>query len=160
MISYKIANKFFIENIETDVSIKEKNFTAKQSLDINEIKKEIIDKLSPVLGANFNKNTRKKDISSECQDNINVYFQYQNEYNNIYVKNDSSMSYSSEISSSGNNKINNLNKKKINHKDLTELEFDLFLKNVKEENLLKFLNEMKENNRLIIYKDQKIIRRR
>ena len=32
MISYKIANKFFIEDIETDVSKKEKNFTAKQIL--------------------------------------------------------------------------------------------------------------------------------
>ena len=155
MISYKIANKFFIEDIETDVSKKEKNFTAKQILDINEIKKEIIDKLSPVLGANFNENTKKKDISSEFQANVNLYFKYQNEYNNIYVKNDSSMSYSSEISSSGTNKINNLNKKKINNKNLTELEFDLFLKNVKEKNLLKFLDEMKENKRLIVYKEIK-----
>ena len=145
MISYNIAQKFFIEDIHTSVENKEDNFNTKQSLDIEEIKRAMIDKLSPIAECNIEDNETKNGYLNEFNDNLIEYFSHQGIYEKISVDSDS-MTYSSETLSSESNKIyhsdknndtnnnvqntpsNQYKNKKI--KDLTKLEFDLFLKNV------------------------------
>ena len=76
-IAYKIAHKFFIEDIHTNIDEKDKNFNTKQNLDITEIKREIIDKLSPNHLCGAKENKIKSKYTKVFIDNIAEYFSNQ-----------------------------------------------------------------------------------
>ena len=162
MISYKIVHKFFLEDIgNQNLKENDKNFNTEQYLNIKEIKKEILDKLSPSNLYNSEQNSKKIDYTNTFNNNIVEYFNHQEIYDSICIISESISS--SEISSESkkqyksdsNNNIyinsENRKKKNINIKDITELEFDLFLKNIKGNKLLNFIKEMNLKKRLIKY---------
>ena len=152
--------KFFIEDIKTDVKSAEKNFNTQQNIDIDEIKKKILEKLS--LNHNFTKeeNIKKKGYVDTFNDKIIEYFDNKETYNNIYIVSDTS-SYSSDLSKkniknfksdsnkSDSSKNNPKKVKNIRTKKITEIEIDLFLKNIQGEKIINFLNEMKGKEKLI-----------
>ena len=168
MISYNISRKFFIEDINSDLKTKESNFNNSQELDINEIKKEIFNKLSPNNFSDVNDNKKKIKYISDFNTNITEYFSYQKIYDTIYIQSDSmssGISSSEKEYKSDNNKNIKLNikqsakKKNMNKKDLTQIEFDLCLKGVKGENLLNYLEDLGKKERLIRYIESKSIQK-
>ena len=54
--------KFFIEDIKTNAKSAEKNFNSQQKIDIDEIKKEILEKLSPNYSFIKEQNIKKKNM--------------------------------------------------------------------------------------------------
>lgn len=163
----------------TDAKKIETKFNSEQYLDIKLIKKEILDKLSPSNNSDLNSNNLKIDYTSQFNRNIADFYNCQNIYNDIYVKSEnisssgisseSSKGYKSDYkgnvshnsnpdpenntnSNQENDDTNSRRRKKnknINAKDITELEFDLFLKDIEGKKLLNFLNEMENKKRLI-----------
>ena len=152
--------KFFIEDIKTNAKSAEKNFNSQQKIDIDEIKKEILEKLSPNYSFIKEQNIKKKEYVETFNENIIEYFDNQEIYNNIYIVSDTS-SYSSDLSKkniknfkSDSNKSDSSKKnpkkvKNINTKKITEIEIDLFLKNIKGEKIINFLKEMEGKEKLI-----------
>ena len=168
LISYNISRKFFIEDINSDLKMKESNFNNSQELDINEIKIEIFNKLLPNNFSDVNDNNKKIQYISDFNTNIAEYFSYQKIYDNIYIQSDSmssGVSSSEKEYKSDNNKNVKLSirkpvkKKNINKKDLTQIEFDLCLKGVKGENLLNYLEDLDKKERLIRYIENKSIKK-
>ena len=168
MISYNISKKFFIEDINSDLKTKESNFNNSQELDINEIKIEIFNRLSPNNFSDINDNNIKIKYISDFNTNIAEYFSYQKVYDNIYIQSDSmspGISGSEKEYKSDNNKNVELNikqtikRKNLNKKDLTQIEFDLCLKGVKGENLLNYLEDLEKKERLIRYIESKSIQK-
>ena len=154
MISYNIT-KFFIEDFEAK-SIDE-FFNSEQSLDIVEMNKEILNKL--FLDPNFteNENSIRIGMSKGYNMNVKEYYKLQNKYYKVYKESETSSSFSSGLEmqieqQSKKKKI--LKKKNINQKDITKLELDLVLKNVKGTNLKQFLNDKKNKNRLFTYSEK------
>ena len=110
MISYNISRKFFIEDINSDVKAKESNFNNDEELDLNEIKMEILNNLSPNNILNREDNNKKAQYISDFNKNIIEYFSYQSIYDNIFVQSDS---MSSGISSSEKDKKSDNNNKNL-----------------------------------------------
>ena len=75
-----------------------------------------------------------------------------NPKNNNFNSNTDNTTNSNQENENTNSKLSK-KKKNINMKDITELEFDLFLKDVSGKKLLNFINEMDEKKRLIKYKE-------
>ncbi len=89
MISYNISRKCFIEDINSDVKTKESNFINDENIDINEIKMEIVNKLSTDNFSKKDDNNKKIKYISDFNKNITEYFSYQSIYDNIYIQSDS-----------------------------------------------------------------------
>ena len=156
MIGYKMVNKFFIE----DIKIMDNNFNTQQSLNISDMNKEIINKLYPTPSSSFEENKKRNDFSFNYNNNVNDYYSLQNEYNTIYIESESSSNLSSNNElhkSDESSKNKKINSKNIGKKDITKLEFDLFLKNVTGKLLNNFLKEKKSKNRLVVYSKNKPI---
>ena len=78
MISYKIVHKFFLEDIvNQNLKENDKNSNTEQYLIIKEIKKEILDKLSPSHLYNSEQNYKKIDYTNSFNNNIAEYFNHQ-----------------------------------------------------------------------------------
>ena len=155
MIGYKMLNKFFIE----DIKIAD-NFNTEQSLNISDMNKEIINKLYPTPSSSIEENKERNVISFNFTENVNYYYSLQNEYNDIYIKSESSSSLSSNNEShksDESSKNKKIKTKNIAKKDITKLEFDLFLKKVTGKLLNNFLKEKKSKNRLVVYSENKPI---
>ena len=100
-ISYKMTYKFFIEDINTNAKSAEKNFNTQQKIDIDEIKKDILDKLSPNQNLTIEQNKKAyeerleynshgknitvkiKDTNGDNLENENLEYYAQN-YNTIF----------------------------------------------------------------------------
>ena len=155
--SYDITKKYFIEDfnkVDKDLNFG-LDFCHSKELDIEKIKVELLTKLSPNENDEFDQNQNKLNILNEFCINLNNYYNLTDTYNSIYY---SSESYSSGYSSfdKKENKINTSKENKVNNKKpLSKLEFDLILKNISGEKIIFFLKEMKEKNRLLIFKEIK-----
>ena len=152
MIIHNISKKIFLEDLEVNnfSNINEIVFT-NFFLDLKELKDDILFKLDPELDLNKTLNLTKIKIQNKFNINFANYFCNQEDYNKIFIP-------SSDIYTSSTNmeeldyedyskKKEKMKDRKINNKDLTEVESDFFMKNIKGSCLLIYLKEMINNYR-------------
>ena len=209
IISYNLSKKFFVEDITNKKEEKSFSFNTNKTIDINELKKEIIEKLMPGNELSVKENNERIEVIHDFLNQINGFYTHQSNYDKIYkltnhrpelnqeniIQNNSIKT--SSFSNTKNNKRNTIlyksgseltnrtkitdtvssdlfssdsnqtfaskkSKKKIKslqgednqkerHKNINEIEFDLVLKNISGKNLINFINEMQQNNRLYQY---------
>ena len=157
MISYDITKKYFIEDfnqIGKDLNLN-LDFCHNQDLDIEKMKIDILARLSPNENNGLELNKKKLKVLNEFCDNLNEFYQLKDTYNKIYISSDSYSSGYSSGYSSHNDEYRINNSKENKKKEITKLEFDLFLKNVNGKKIIKFLDDMKKKNRLIVFTEKK-----
>ena len=138
MISYDVTKKYFIEDFNKVGKDLNLDFCHGKDLDIEKMKKAILEKLAPDE-KDLNRNENKIKVLNKFCGNLNEFYQLKNIYNEIYI-------YKDEYT------INNsIEKKENKNKDISKLEFDLMLKKVSGKKIINCLDEMNKKNRLIIF---------
>ena len=132
--SLYVSKKLFVE----DANFINSNLFNNIPFEFDSLKNDLLIKLIPNV-KNQTTNKERIEIINNINQDLCEYYSHQDEYNEIYIKTDS-FSFSSDNSVSSNKKPN---------KNLTEMEFDLFIKNIQGKNLNKFLNEVNEKKKFI-----------
>ena len=133
-VSLYISKKLFLE----DANFINSNLFYNIPFEFESLKNDLLLKLIPNV-KNQTTNKERIEIINNINQDLCKYYSHQDEYNNIYIGSDS-FSSSSDNSLSSNKKFN---------KNLTEMEFDLFIKNIQGKKLNEFLKEVNEKKNLI-----------
>ena len=150
LIQYTISNRFFLEELKVDnlPNINDIIFV-NPSFDIKEIRNDILLKLTIEPGSKDNINLKRISFQNEFNKNLFNYFCKQELYNSIYEAPTDYYSTNTEVNNISNNskKVKEKPKRKMNSKDISELEFDLFMKKIESKKLIDYLNEMQVKKR-------------
>lgn len=151
LMQYTISNKFFLEDLRVEnlPNINDVIFT-NPSFEIKEIRDDILLKLTVEPGSQTEMNIKRIKFQNEFNNNLVEYFGKQEYYNSIYKA--PSEYYSTHIDEndiSGNSKKpkEKPKNKAINNKDISEVEFNLFMKKIESKKLIDYLNEMNNKKR-------------
>ena len=151
LIQYTISNRFFLEDLRVQnlPNISDIIFV-NSSFDIKEIRDDILLKLTIEPGSKENINLKRIHFQNEFNKNLIDFFKNKKYYNSIYKA--TTDYYSTNTEANNNSGISRKEKEKpkkkaINNKDISDVEFDLFLKKIESRKLIDYINEMKTKKR-------------
>ena len=84
IISYNLCKRFYMEDIMYKQEEKSFTFNTNKSIDINELKKDIIEKLIPNNELSIKENREKTEVINDFSKQLNVFYSHQSDYDNIY----------------------------------------------------------------------------
>ena len=84
IISYNLSKKFFMEDIMNKKEEKSFTFNTNKTIDINELKKEIIEKLMPSNELSTKENSERTEVIHDFLNQVNKFYTHQSNYDKIY----------------------------------------------------------------------------